>query len=1316
MAADKQLFATAIAHGINPFVAASWDALLPRTPRVMVPIKVDALVVREAGGQWADCRMHEPDAGSPGQQARDLMPAPFADLAGGREVGVYLHWALPDALTRGTATDRPEDGVTFPAVPDRWLVARIGGNDVSLSRRTVTAWVIESGGKEPRVTPLAQWLEPGPVQPTGEAGAGAPGNDPVGPLTALGHGDPAWAAYFDNVTNRLGFHDDLADVTRGPLAYLVCGWYADPARDPLGDAIHSVAAFERRIDELRWQVPSDSFGHAKRTFAKIDAAKAAGLPTREAPGHGAAAAMQPGGLSIDRDDWIASAAKIDASGAPLGGYFTAAGDYWPKFTLYHGSVVGLGWPRAGIDGGGRGVLGGEEVGGPPPASKVKVALGHSLTDALAAMLVANGQSTNRARALETALLGASDDLGLPDAPAQIDSRVHAAGFGALPAAPSYETVRLTPPGAPARAKQLDPRHTAPGIFAGKVPRTGHGFGQGKRPAKGEGTSHLGVAHSGSKAFGGVDAQRDRLITDLVVEKAKAGLADVALGSAEATPRDVDVARAAPRFFIPNDPVILIQGMERSFKHGGDGLNSESGKLPCRVSGMVTRSLAPKALHKQPGTAIKGADVLAGDILHGGVPSECDELLHELALLDPGSASFAARAGARGKARPSARQVSEAAQVYTVEQTAWWSTWDPRRDNAMFIARSGFDGVLPCALAVTPPVKPWVPLHLDWDVEYVPTPAGTDDWALGEVDFDAGAAAIPGPDQRDGAIILTGRSLLTGGAARAAAATVHQALDRSHSAGGSASLAPGIVNGFHSEMARVMLMRIAEIRPQGGRNVAGAHAAEVNPDDLNSLADTLSQMDVLAGALDSFHARLRGGFTGDGHAAPDAGAPAPDPFIALRAGFLRIRRLRLVDCFGQILDLAGSSENAPVDMNMIVRSEPMTVGGHGELLELAPRFTAPSRVMFRFMTADGDAIEASDAKSPLCGFLLPDHLDGELQFHGADGAAFGSVRFDPAAGVRWEDAPGLPSAVGADPARTIANPHLAGIARGLIDWGIADVTRDDPENSDTALSAMLRSVDTALWTVDPFGHTGDEHLSLLVGHPIAVLRARLTLEVAEPIQPEVLQRHLVPVRLGALAHWQDGLLGYFVDDDYYRLHLPDPAAAGFARTVGPGQGFLQQATQTSGYYSQFASDIGVNAAQGASPVNHDFVDPSGLIHIRPGQNIMLTLLVEPHSVVNATCGLLPRKAIGMRRQWVAPGLANIAPTFRFGPVFVDAQRIRMPVASELHGSWSWCHRVDPTRWQEDEVINSRGDTQLPTSMVQGQEGWLRLTPEKPASES
>jgi hypothetical protein len=305
-------------------------------------------------------------------------------------------------------------------------------------------------------------------------------------------------------------------------------------------------------------------------------------------------------------------------------------------------------------------------------------------------------------------------------------------------------------------------------------------------------------------------------------------------------------------------------------------------------------------------------------------------------------------------------------------------------------------------------------------------------------------------------------------------------------------------------------------------------------------------------------------------------------------------------------------------------------------------------------------------------------------------------------------------VGQSPSRAVPNQFAASIAEGLLQWGLADATNTGlPED---ALSAILRIIDSTLWAVDPFASSSDEHLSLLVGHPVVILRARVKLEVQEPIDTSVINTKPVSLRLGAVTHWQDGLLGYFVNDDYTRLYCADAAVAGFAREVGPGRGFLQQANLVPDYYQNFSNDIGDNVTEGNSPVNHPYVDDSGLMTIQPNQEVALTLLVEPHCSVHATSGILPRKEVGMRREWIAAAMAVLSPTFRFGPVLVDPKTIRMPVPNEIHGTWSWDHRADITTWAEDPIVAATQDAHLRPDPASGTEGWMRMSPPPPAGQS
>jgi len=167
-----------------------------------------------------------------------------------------------------------------------------------------------------------------------------------------------------------------------------------------------------------------------------------------------------------------------------------------------------------------------------------------------------------------------------------------------------------------------------------------------------------------------------------------------------------------------------------------------------------------------------------------------------------------------------------------------------------------------------------------------------------------------------------------------------------------------------------------------------------------------------------------------------------------------------------------------------------------------------------------------------------------------------------------------------------------------------------------------------------------------------------------------------------------------------------------RQIGPHQGFLQQINLVPQYYASFADDVAnlpVGATSGATPVTHPYIDTSGVLWIRPNQTINLTLLVEPLTTVHATAGLVPRKEIGMRREWVTGGLAKIAPTFRFGPVLVDPQHIRMPLATDLNGTWVWDYRSDASKWAEDPATNATDNALLGADPPMGIEGWLKLKP-------
>jgi hypothetical protein len=227
-------------------------------PNLLVPIDVRALVsgADAAEQTWADLtpRYGLIDAGV--LLGDQLAPAPFTPRVTPPGPGVHLHWALPDALTRGQQT---KDGTDFPLVPNRWLVVRLGLQPrawVVLSDAISegdpsgsTPWPVEKDGKYSsaylgRVLDAGEW-------------DGAEG-DEMPFLTAVGPGDPLFAANYWSCRNVFSMHDALSDVVVGTeplsLSYLVIGWWSATAADPL----HGSADWRARLHELGWSVSAEA--------------------------------------------------------------------------------------------------------------------------------------------------------------------------------------------------------------------------------------------------------------------------------------------------------------------------------------------------------------------------------------------------------------------------------------------------------------------------------------------------------------------------------------------------------------------------------------------------------------------------------------------------------------------------------------------------------------------------------------------------------------------------------------------------------------------------------------------------------------------------------------------------------------------------------------------------------------------------------------------------------------------------------------------------------------------------------------------------
>ena len=948
---------------------------------------------------------------------------------------------------------------------------------------------------------------------------------------------------------------------------------------------------------------------------------------------------------------------------------------WPRSALLHGAVHGV--P----------VTGPVVADARPDDSVLGVALGHH-SDDLASTLLAAGLGADtwqERRDLERVLCAFTGHLlprlGTTDGLVDVDQYEHAAGFASLPGGDGgVERVTLGANAGPfnaGRAARSEAARNAPSQLAVEIAWLGH-----------DRTTLLSKSVFRSKVH---DWEPP--------EPAHAQQAEVR-----------EIRRPAPRYFRPIDPMVALRGPRRSLRHQGDARFSPDGRLLCRWPSQVPQGYAG---------LIDGSRLLPS-VGSGAVPPELVTLAREALTQSPylwkwlaevaqahrgiDAGLAARRIGAEVVLRYGTKAVYDGTTaafaavpgVGAAPQDAPYAKTMTRRLVADELRRfSIVKGVDVSPVAVTTWTQPWIPLWLEWEAE-VALADRFDGWSLGPVDLD--------PAADDPAVLptrtMTGRAPLHTGTVTLLAKSIE--------AWGKAE----------------------EALDKHGQGEADPATAAL----LSGLADAIENLDIATAGLDGMRDRLLGLPTDDGVLRPraddgglDKVAPVDDPQLVV-AGTVRLTKARIVDAFGRTLDVPVERAQVPARDEVVPPpADPPVDPAPAPALRVHPRITRPSRWMFRLVdTADLtdaapeatiDQADATQMVNPVAGFLLPDHIDEALELFDVTGKPLGQLMEGPVGGgVMWEIAPGRSGPADSGPLFDLAGAQqvLGHLAAGMV-GADADARKGLPvgdQQPESALSALLRAVDSTLWSVDTFASVGTEHIAGLVGRPIAVVRATLRLEIDDDLDElnlsdtarraarEAAYRETAdrafPVRIGEITRSDDGTLGFFVDDDYSVLHLVDKVVRDAALASSPWEG----------HFGTFGQSPAVPDERA---ITHPYVVADDKLVVHPGQVVRLTLLMHPAGKVHLTSGILPRKDLALARDWVRPGLSVIAPSARIGPVLIDTKEVRLPKISAFGKDQLWTRRDTPSTWKDDPILAATQTALLPDLPHQVEEGYIRIAP-------
>ena len=728
------------------------------------------------------------------------------------------------------------------------------------------------------------------------------------------------------------------------------------------------------------------------------------------------------------------------------------------------------------------------------------------------------------------------------------------------------------------------------------------------------------------------------------------------------------AGSFPRFWHPNDPVVLLAGLHRAHKHGEDGRFTDDGKLPCRLPG---ETITGMNIAGQPRITVAALQAEGVDLDPCGpflnvppIPS----LVHEAFLADPRNASI--MAAALGGNAEAIEQGIRALMQQNGGSNQWIGA-----------------APVPCALEIW--TQAWSPLFLEWRVQYCPTgqgPLPAREFSLADWTFDGQQYIWNGTGyDPDYLASYTGRTFLTPQAPLLFKEKIQKYLEGHPdidtvelkaliAAVADWDLMSQALSGLSDQLITTLSQEAFPPPPADDMSVP-CPASGARPDITALIGDEFHGVPLLQGS----------------------GAVA-NYFYPLRGGLFTFQKLQVVDAFGQTLDAA--RPNSPQGFQPILGQglAPSKTPANLKFgsVQLPPRIIQSTRLDIRFNANDGSGVSTLESPNPngICGWLLPNHLDRGIAVYDDAGINLGELLALPAPN-NWRPRPGPP---GDNPPPAtpggIANPTLRGVVASIAAQ-TPDVFRD-----------VLRTIDQTLWMVDPLGGRKDQFLPVLIGRPLAVVEAQLALRedgnpaadrtwdkmaappYTPPLQPlndtGVLTKTPFPVRLGSLQLRSDGLIGYYLPsksyETLYTVHYPDQVSA--------GDSYLRHIVKREGNNLIYQGDI--------------FLKPEI-------DQVTVAMILDPRGAVHAYTGILPVAAAELPGGMVEDFIRHLKVTFRTGPIIADPGTLRLPQPAEDQGSWSFLQRVaPPVNWQTDPIVDADDRARLPTDQLQLREGWLELS--------
>jgi len=1183
--------------------------------KLLVPMYLEALVLRS---DKEDCLDISP-------QLENYTQSILGDVLNSNikktttlEKGVHLHWTLPKALKHTFVSEGEE--MKFPFVPNRWLVVRVQTNGGTTDMKS-KIWLVESDTivKKPAKTNLVI-IQDNKIKfkRIGKQSEwpSSPPNPSEAILTAVGAANPFFASFYPGCRNVFGFHDDLSGATDdSTFTYTVTGWYSDPEADPLA----SLGFTEPINDDQKNQ---------QRT-----------------------------------QEWFLQQWKSQIAESPTS-------------TLLHASIHSVRW-AFGIQSG-------------VPDGSVQLYAGNTAAESLSAQIrkssdIKSSEVEELLNALQYQLL---EDERNPPTLNSIRQEIQKRSFNPKNRNIIWEVLKEETDDAQLE-EQKDKKPNFPDNIellkelktlnvsqikandieqkivslqeecyflwykqASKVVNdytiNGFNYEQARTTVLNQISGSNGWINQLEKETNAINASKTKLNQYPELSGAN--------------PEYLLKEKLEDRFWEPNDPVLLLCGS------GVGELNkstfpTDKKETNCRVSDQVFNQLVlqvPNGPNTIPVTIpttffkINGFDSLND----ASIPfKEIKEQMHETLFLDPSVAvdialqAYIAAGIGDGKDKTSPVINDYAKKVITVQQELLTTPISP--DLTPDQKRP------PEPFAIKLWVQAWTPLFMVWEVKYAPNNAqiknldivqDTNNWKLENELFFENQNSTPSFRTNT----FQGISPFSNSVFSNIKRILPESLVNKY---GELNLIAQSLSGLN----KFLLMQKPDIQlppfkytPDEDYNFDSSY--EIDFDELNIIGPDGYGVGCDPGLINGSE---------------------PNLFFPLRSGLLQIENLTIVDSFGQAkkVVIKDDANNPEVSTSFSLSSKALS---QKEIIPLPPRIIHPSRLQFNWLNLKEEIIHQDTGRldNPVFSWLVPNYLDNSIMVYDGDGEEVAILQItndiSHSKGIKLITKPFPGSTETKD---LSANPHLEQL--------LANVNKN--ENGSIASGIMDLAIKVNL-NVQGSQAIQSNSSSMLCGQPIALARCSVGIELLG--LPPYNQRWdqsgkqntgdietiKVPLFIGDFNHEKDGLLGYFINDDYSKMYKT------------------------------------INAPEFNFSESEAFFQDGSPIKLSPNSTkTTLTLLLDPSAGVHLSSSILPTKFVELFSHHSNDILSTLNISFLVAPFLAEKVEPGIPIPSSMNADWKFTHKSDVQTWDKESDIPEGKDKKLGNfDKQQIYEGWLKLS--------